>query len=160
MSETIEKPEIVEAPPIQVRRAFAPDISEMEPWLLPRLMAIYPGATMIGLRSALMHACVSNEQFVGRTVNAIGAVRSMQEHLSGVPVGKVWFAIAKNGDADAEEIAELHDAFLKWMRPAGMTVLILSPHIDCDRSYIRHRIGTITKHEIFAWHAEAQKDAK
>lgn len=158
MSETIEKPPetFVEVPPIPTRRAFAPDIAEMEPWLLPRLMTIWPDATMIGLRSALVHGCVSNEQWVGRTENAIAAIRSVPENLSGAPYGKVWFALAKHGAEDAEEVAELHWAMLRWMRPAGMTVMILSAHMDCDRSFVRSRIGKITKHEVFAWHLDAQ----
>jgi hypothetical protein len=28
--------------------------------------------------------------------------------------------------------------------------------MDCDRSYIRHRIGKLTKYEVHAWHLGQQ----
>jgi len=145
-----------EIPPIPTRRAFAPDITQMEEWLFPRLLTIYPNSTFVGLRSALMHASVSNEQFVVRTANAIAAVRAVPENLTGVPYAKVWFALAKHGAEDAEEIAELHKAMVDWMRRSGMEVMLLSPHMDCDRSYVRSRIGRLTKHEVYAWHLNLQ----
>jgi hypothetical protein len=162
-SETpVEKPHVFgtrvfsEVAPVPTSRAFQPDIADTEQWLIPRLMDIYPNSTFIGLRTRLQHACVSNEEYVVRSANAIAAIRAVQENMTGAPYGWVWFALGKNGEADAEEIAELHFQMLAWMKRAGMTVMRLSSHIDCDRSFIRARIGKITKHEVWAWHADLQ----
>jgi hypothetical protein len=148
----------VEVEPIKVWRAFAPDIAEVEGWLIPRLMTLYPDSTYIGLRSRLMLMTVSNEEQVVRTQNAVAAIRSVPENLTGVPYAKVWFALGRSGEGDVEgdEIAELHRVMLTWMRRCGMETMILSDLMDCDRSYIRHRIGKLTKYEVHAWHLGQQ----
>lgn len=152
MSETIEPPVKIEVPPIMVRRAFQPDITEMEPWLMPRLQTIYPDAPRIVLRSALVNGAISNEQWIGRTDNALIAVRSVPENLTGTPFAKVWFALSRRPEEDQEEIAELHWAVTRWMKMADIKQMILSPHTDCHTTYITKRIGgQITKATVRAW---------
>jgi hypothetical protein len=133
MSETIQT--------FEVWRAFRPDIDEAEPWLMPKLLKAYPAANIQYLRSALVNGCVSNDQWVGRTRNAMLGLRAVHENFVGPMSARVWFALARHGEEDAEEVAELHVHAAKWAQLGGMCELILSPVLDCDRSYIRARLG-------------------
>lgn len=138
--------------PITVRRAFQPDITEFEPWLMPRLQEIYPGQSVIALRSALVNACVSNEQWVARTDNALIAARCVQENLTGTPFARIWFALSRYPNEEMEHIAELHHAVTRWMKMADISRLILSDHCDAHGTYITKRLGgTLAKATYRIW---------
>lgn len=143
--------EVIEKPVIDVRRMTTNDVETDGLWLIPRLRHAYPYATDAAIKAALLAACTSNEQWIGRTENAAAACRSVPELLTGAPFAKSWFGVAKTYDIHGEEIAELFHHMTVWLRRSGMRVLIMPQHMDCDRSYIRSRIGKLVKDETFVW---------
>jgi hypothetical protein len=154
MSETLELPIAEERAVPVVRRVFAPDIQEVEPWLMPKLLVSFPSASALAIRSALHAGTSANDHWISRTENAVLAARLDHEAFASAPTCKVWFALCRGGDEHAEEIAELFACLTRWMGMGGVRDMILSPHIDCDRSYIKARIGRIGRRDQHYWSAE------
>lgn len=149
MSETFE--EVAPAVPLpQCRGASSADINEKGEWLLPR-MCEHWGTTPHHAIAYLRGALPSNEQRLICCGDAIGLAHIEPGRMGHPCRVVVDFVLSKHLTDGADECVEVFAWFDRWARSLGASGLYRVDDLtDADRSYIRHRLGKLTKRESFS----------
>jgi hypothetical protein len=141
MSETIE----IVAPAVQ--RAGLGDLTTVAPWLLPRIVEHWKTTehqAMLWLRGSLP----SNEQALMVCGDAIGMAHVEPGRLGRGPRVVVDFVLCARQEIQLIECEEIFAWFARWARGMGAVGLFgVDDFCDIDRSWIRGKIGRLTKHE-------------
>lgn len=151
MSETIDFSEMIaEVPPMPpIRGTTLADINEVGDWLLPRIVEHWqttPQLAIFWLRGSLP----SNEQRLISCGDSIGMAHIEPGRMGHPCRVVVDFVLSKHLADGAEECCEIFGWFANWARGLGASGLFrVDDFTDADRSYIRSKIGKLTKRESF-----------
>ena len=136
-------------PPPPIHAASLADINEMAPWLLPRLCEAWQVRdhhVIAYLRSALP----SNDQRLICCGDAIGLAHEESDRMGRKPKVFIDFVLSKRLTDGVDECVEIFGWFAGWAKNKGAVGLFRVDDLtDADRSYIRSRIGKLTKKEAF-----------
>jgi hypothetical protein len=154
-TETVE-PEVtkaIELPP--VRRAGVADINECGPWLLPRMCEY--GATIPERAIAYLRATIpANDQALVRCGDAMGMCHVEPSSLGHPCRMVVDFVLSKHLTDGVDECCEIYAWMANYAKGHGASGLYrVDDFSDADRSFIRARIGKLTKKESFHCYFEA-----
>lgn len=146
MSETLDRPPAVMPP---TRGASPADINEAGEWLIPR-MCEYWNTSSYHAIAYLRGSLASNEQRLICCGDAIGMAHIEPGRMGHPPRVVIDFVLSKRLTDGAEECCEIFGWFQGWARSLGASGLFrVDDFCDADRSYIRHKIGKLTKRESF-----------
>lgn len=153
MSETelaafIAEPRGVPPPPIH--GASLADINEKGDWLLPRMCEHWATSQHHAI-AYLRGTLASNEQRLICCGDAIGMAHVEPGRMGHPPRVVVDFILSKQGEEGPDECVEVMAWFHGWARTLGASGLFrVDDFTDIpDRSYIRHRLGKLTRRESF-----------
>ncbi len=136
-------------PPPPIRGASLADINEKGDWLLPR-MCEHWATTQHHAIAYLRGALPSNEQRLICCGDAIGMAHIEPGRMGHAPLVIVDFVLSKHLTDGVEECVEIYGWFQQWARTLGASGLYrVDDFTDADRSYIRSKIGKLTKRESF-----------
>lgn len=137
------------APPPPIRAASLADINEMGDWLFPRLCEAWQTSdhqVIAFLRGALP----SNEQRLMVCGDAIGMVHIEPGRMGRQVRAVVDFVLSKRLTDGVEECVEIYAWMAEWGKRLGAAGLFRVDDLtDADRSFIRSRLGKLTKKESF-----------
>lgn len=152
MSDMMELPadiEIVAPPPPPVHRAGPADLNETGEWLIPRIVEHWsttPAMVMGWMRGALP----SNEQALMRCGDAMGMAHVEPGRMGHPCRVIVDFVLSRHMAEGVDECVEIFAWFAHWAKGHGASGLFrVDDFTDIDRSYIRGRLGKLTKRESF-----------
>lgn len=150
MSETATPPETFTAvPPPPIRGASPADVNEMGEWLIPR-MCEHWGVSPHHARGYLMGTLNSNEQRLIVCGDAIGMAHIEAGIMGHAPRVLVDFVLSKQLTDGVENCVEIFGWFANWAKSLQASGLFrVDDFTDADRSFIRSKIGKLTKRESF-----------
>lgn len=136
-------------PPPPTSRATAADVNEMGSWLLPRICEHW-GTDNHRAIAWLRGAFASNEQALVRCGDAIGMAH-LEPGRMGHPCRVIVDFVLSERLADGgDEILEIFAWMARWARQFEASGLFrVDDFTDIDRSFIRGRLGKLTKRESF-----------
>lgn len=135
-------------PPVQ--GASPADINEKGDWLIPR-MCEHWATTSHHAIAYLRGTLASNEQRLMCCGDAIGMAHIEPGRMGHPPRVVVDFVLSKHLTDGAEECTEIYGWFFGWAKTLGASGLYrVDDFSDADRSYIRAKIGRLTKRESFS----------
>ena len=151
MSETEALEELLPPkPPMPtIQRLSSADVNEMGPWLLPRI-AEHWGTTQQLAKYWLSGAIPSNEQALVRCGDAAGMAHIEPGRMGHPPRVIIDFVLSERLGDGVDEICEIFGWMANWARSLGASGLFrVDEFTDADRSYIRGKVGKLTKKESF-----------
>lgn len=133
----------------QVRGASPADINEAGEWLIPRMMEHW-GTDQHQVIAYLRGALPSNEQRLMCCGDAMGMAHVEPGRMGHPCRVIVDFVLSKRMIEGPDECCEIFAWFATWGKSLGASGLFrVDDFTDADRSYIRARIGKLTKRESF-----------
>lgn len=133
----------------QCRGASPADINEAGEWLIPRMVEHW-GTTQHHAIAYLRGTLASNEQRLIVCGDAIGMAHVEPGRMGHPCRVIVDFVLSKHLTDGVDEVCEIFAWFVNWGRTLGASGLFrVDDFADADRSYIRSRIGKLTKRESF-----------
>lgn len=133
----------------QCRGASPADINEAGEWLIPRMMEHW-GTTQYHAIAYLRGALVSNEQRLIVCGDAIGLAHIEPGRMGHPCRVRVDFVLSKHLTDGVDECCEIFGWFAKWAKSLSASGLFfVDDFTDADRSYIRGKIGKLTKRESY-----------
>lgn len=136
------------APP-PIRGASPADVNEMGAWLIPRMVEHWQ-TTPHHARAYLLGTLNSNEQRLIVCGDAIGMAH-VEPGRMGHPCRVIIdFVLSKHLGEGVDECVEVYAWFMTWAKGLQASGLFrVDDFSDADRSFIRGRIGKLTKRESF-----------
>jgi hypothetical protein len=136
-------------PPPPVRGASPADINEAGDWLIPRMCENW-GTSAHLARAYLMGTLASNEQRLMVCGDAMGMAHVEPGRMGHPCRVIVDFVLSRRLTEGVEECCEIYAWMANWARGLQASGLFrVDDFSDADRSYIRGRIGKLTKRESF-----------
>lgn len=154
MSETLDQlaaaPVPLPPPPMPtIRRVSNPDLNEVGPWLLPRIAAEWSTSQQLA-KYWLAGAIPSNEQALVICGDAVGMAHIEPGRMGHPCRVIVDFVLSARLTDGVDECVEIYAWLANWARSLGASGLFrVDDFTDADRSFIRGRIGKLTKRESF-----------
>lgn len=149
MSAALDLTDAAPSPPPPIHAASLADINEAGPWLFPRLCEAWQVSdhqVIAYLRGSLP----SNEQRLICCGDAMGMVHIEPGRMGRQVRAVVDFVLSKRLTDGVDECVEIYAWMAEWGKRLGAAGLFRVDDLtDADRSYIRSRLGKLTKKEIF-----------
>lgn len=141
---------VPDQPMAACRGASPADINEKGEWLIPR-MTEHWGTDRYQAIAYLRGTLASNEQRLIVCGDAIGMAHIEPGRMGHPCRVVVDFALSKHLTDGVEEVCEVLGWFANWAKALGASGLYrVDDFTDADRSYIRGKVGKLTKREMYS----------
>lgn len=133
--------------PPAIRRFELPDLFKHGPWLVKRLLQVYPHKTREQLEGWLRGIAGHNEFLFLYMEHGVALATFMREDpLAPKPYVQEIFVLAEEGHA--EECAVFYDEFARWARGLGIDIICVEKMSDVPHESIKARIGRIFTRQV------------